>query len=380
METISEVEASIIKKSVIKPATARLNRTRGLGSLFQRGHIWWICYYSNGRRLRESSNSEKETVAVKLLKRRLADAASGKPIGPEVERTTLADLKTILLDHYRINANRSINRVTQAFDHVLDHFDPECRANSITGDRINRYIVERQKEGAANATINRELAALKRAFHLALKNGRVATIPDFSSLAEDNARQGFVEVADFESIARALPEHLKDPIRFLYFSGWRVGEMRSLEWRDVYADAIRLRSENSKNKRSRELPLMGDLAAIIARAKAGRRFDCPYVFHHDGKQLKDFRRSWDTACKDAGHAGLLVHDLRRSATRNLIRAGVSEKVAMGITGHKTRSTFDRYNITTSDDLRNAVAAVQTFIASQPSDSRVTPLPIAANQN
>ena len=169
METISEVEASIIKKSVIKPATARLNRTRGLGSLFQRGHIWWICYYSNGRRLRESSNSEKETVAVKLLKRRLADAASGKPIGPEVERTALADLKTILLDHYRINANRSINRVTQAFDHVLDHFDPECRANSITGDRINRYIVERQKSAPPTPRSTVSVAALKPRFPSSLE-------------------------------------------------------------------------------------------------------------------------------------------------------------------------------------------------------------------
>ncbi len=348
-------------------------RARGLGSLFKRGNTFWICYYRDGRRYRESADSDKETIAAKLLKRRLADAASGKPIGPEVEKTTLSDLQGILLDHYRMNGKRSTRRVAQALDHLLAHFDPSSRANAITGDRVNRYVVERQEQGAANATINRELAALKRAFHLAHRVGRVATIPFITMLAEDNARQGFAEAADFDAIHALLPEHLQDPIRFLYLSGWRVGEMKTLEWRDVYTDAIRLRSENSKNGKGRELPLLGELAAILDRARDTRRLDCPYVFHRDGKQLRDFRGAWASACAKAGHAQLLVHDLRRSAIRNMTRAGVGERIAMAISGHKTRSTFDRYNITTGDDLRHAVEAVQDFLSNQPAESRVTAL-------
>jgi integrase len=352
---------------------AKANGRKLPPGIYLRGNTFWICYYRDGRRYRESADSDKKTIATKLLQRRHTEAASGKPIGPEVEKTTLSDLQGILLDHYRMNGRRSTRRVAEAFDHLLAHFDPSSRANAITGDRINHYIVERQEQGAANATINRELAALKRAFHLAHRVGRVAAIPFITMLAEDNARQGFAEAADFDAIHALLPEHLRDPLRFLYLSGWRTGEMKSLEWRDVYADAIRLRSENSKNGKGRELPLLGELAAILDRARANRRLDCPHVFHHNGNQLRDFRGSWASACAKAGHTHLLVHDLRRSAIRNMTRAGVGERIAMAISGHKTRSTFDRYNITTGDDLRHAVAAVQDFLSNQPAESRVTSL-------
>ncbi len=358
-------------------ATGGKAKARGLGSVFQRGSVWWIAFYRDGQRYRESSESDNRAVAVRLLKRRLAEAQSGKPMGVQVEKTTLNDLQGILLDHYRMNAKRSTKRAAQALNHLLDHFDRDCRANAITGDRVNRYVVERQQAGAANATINRELAALKRSFSLAYRVGRVAVIPHISTLAENNARQGFVESADFDAIHALLPEYLKDAIRFLYLSGWRKAEMQSLEWRDVYADCIRLRSENSKNGRPRELPLLGELASIIDRARNNRRLDTPYVFHRDGRQLRDFRSSWETACRQAGRAGLLIHDLRRSAIRHMVRAGVSEQIAMALSGHKTRSTFARYNITTSDDLRNAVARVNDFLSNPSAEpARVVALPTA----
>ncbi len=194
-------------------------------------------------------------------------------------------------------------------------------------------------------------------------------------LEEHNARQGFVDHAAFLALQDALPEYLKDPVAFLYYSGWRVSEMRGLEWRDVdlRGRVVRLRPELSKNKDGRVLPLPGELLDIIERAAARRRLDCPHVFHVDGRRLRDFRESWKRASEAAGLAGLLVHDLRCSAVRNMVRAGIPERVCMALSGHKTRDVFDRYNIVDEADLTAATDRLHMHLSEQREGARVLSL-------
>ena len=101
------------------------------------------------------------------------------------------------------------------------------------------------------------------------------------------------------------------------------------------------------------------------------------VFHRGGRSLGDFRKVWASACRKAGVAGRLVHDLRRSAVRNLVRAGVSEHVAMSVTGHRTRSVFDRYNITDENDLRDTALKVQAYTDAQTIARNVVAFPAHA---
>jgi integrase len=204
--------------------------------------------------------------------------------------------------------------------------------------RIKKYIAERQHEGAANASINREFSALKRMFRLAVESGKLRFTPHIPMLGENNARQGFVDHGVFLALREHLPTYLKGPITFLYLSGWRLGEMKALEWRDVEltGNVVRLRPEVSKNKDGRLLPLSGELLEIVERAKAQRRLNCPYVFHLHGEQVGDFKRSWATACKKPGVGKVLVHDLRRTAVRNMVRAGIPDRIAMALSGQKTR--------------------------------------------
>jgi integrase len=177
------------------------------------------------------------------------------------------------------------------------------------------------------------------------------------------------------SLREAIPAYLKDPLTFLYHSGWRVSEMRALEWRDVdlTEKVVRLRPEISKNKDGRLLPLEGELIILFARAKDQRQLNCPYVFHADGQKIGDFKKAWKTACNKAGLKGTLVHDLRRTAVRNMVRAGVRERVAMTLTGHKTRSIFDRYNIVSEADLHQASKQIQSHLEEQPKTSVIVPL-------
>ena len=139
------------------------------------------------------------------------------------------------------------------------------------------------------------------------------------------------------------------------------------------AGVIRLPQTLSKNKDSRVLVLSEVLKALIEKRWQLRVLGCSYVFHVNGRRVRDWRGAWYKACQPAGFEGKYFHDLRRTVARNLIRAGVSDKVAMSITGHKTRSVFDRYNIVSEDDLRTASQSVATYVAAKAQTSNVIPI-------
>src|SRR5216683_1126627 len=197
---------------------------RGMGRVFKRGSVYWISYYHRGKEFRESSESDNESAAKKLLKKRIGEVAQGRLRGANQERVTLDDLAQALLADYQINGRRSARSARLSISHLRTFFGFD-RAIDITTDRIKAY--------AANASINRELAALKRMFSLAVEDGRLSHSPYIPTLEEDNARQGFLDHAAFVALTANLPDYLRDPVTFLYLSGWRLGEMRALEWRDV---------------------------------------------------------------------------------------------------------------------------------------------------
>ena len=365
---------------------------KGMGRIFKRGEVWWVAYSHRGREYRESTKatgSKGETLAGKLLKKRLGEIGRGRLIGPNEEKVTFKSMAADLVNDYKTNGKRSVRSAELSVRH-LHAFFTDDRAVDITTDRIRAYIVARQEHGAANASINRELAALKRMFTLAVQAERLSTRPHIPMIDEENARQGFVDHESFLALRAALPDYLKDPVVFLYYAGWRVSEMRGLEWRDVdlSGHVIRLRPELSKNKTGRVLPLAGELLDVIERAAERRRLDCPSVFHVDGQPIGDFRKAWWRACITAGlgaivtvdtpegpqqeYQGLTRHDLRRSAVRNMVRAGIPERVCMALSGHKTRATFDRYNIVSEADLTAAADQLHLHLQ-QRQPARVMPL-------
>ena len=300
-------------------------------------------------------------------------SSSAHRFAPQIIDQTFGCPKIFLTDR-EINGKRSVESVRLSLRHLRDHFGLD-RALDITPDRVAAYVRGRQKEGAANGSINRELAALKGAFTLATRAGKLGSAPYIPLLEENNSRRGFLDHGGFLALRDGLPEHLKDPVTFLYLSGWRVSEMRTLEWRDVDLPGreLCLRPEASKNKDGRPLPLRGELLEIIQRAQEIRRPDYPFVFQDDGKPIGDFRKAWKTACKKAGLAGIIVHDLRRTAVRNMVRAGIAERVAIELSGHKTRRVFDRYNIVNDADRARASELLQSHLSAQSTSRRVVPL-------
>jgi integrase len=155
----------------------------------------------------------------------------------------------------------------------------------------------------------------------------------------------------------------------------RKGEIARLTWDafDRETWTLRLHARDAKTRHGRSLALEGQLKAIIERRLKVRRLSTPLIFHRDGEPVAEFRKAWATACRRAGLPGILFHDLRRSAIRDMVRAGVDPVVATKISGHKTRSTFDRYNITCEEDLRDAMKKTEDHVSALPKERAASPL-------
>ena len=267
-------------------------------------------------------------------------------------------------------------------------------ARDVRTDALNRYVTERHAEGASNASVNRELATLKRAFKLGMIAGKVAKMPIFPHLTERNVRQGFLEDAAYTKLARACSSEglwLRTMFEVACAFGWRVNELRQLKVQqiDLAARTIRLEPGTTKNSEGRTVIMTELVYQLLGQCISGKKADERVFTREDGSSIGDFRKVWAKVCCAAGvgkmvcpscqsevtkdhkskakcgdcskewknkqldFSGLLFHDLRRTAVRNMVRRGIPERVAMTISGHKTRSVFDRYNIVNEADLREA---------------------------
>ena len=208
------------------------------------------------------------------------------------------------------------------------------------------------------------MAALKRSFNLATRSTppKVSQVPHIPTLKENNVRKGFLEQDEFVSLQEALPSFLKPVVAFAYYTGWRRGEILSLKWNqiDIREATVRLEPGETKNDEGRTIYLDSEILDVMKSLYRNRRLDCLYVFNLNGKPIVDFRTPWEKACSIIKKPGLLFHDLRRSGIRNNVRAGIPERVTMAISGHKTRSVFDRYNIVSPDDLKMAALKRRAF--------------------
>jgi len=347
-----------------------------MGSIYLRGHTYWLKYYRNGKPYRESSGTEKESEAKRLLKKREGEIAMGKIPGVYFDRITFDDLSKDFLADYRINGKKSLARAERSVNHLKAVF-AGYKVPQLTTPRIKTFIEDRLNEGAANATVNRELAALKRMFNLAVRQTppKIDRVPFIPMLKESNVRKGFFESGDFLKMRDSLPDHLKGFVTFGYKTGWRYSEITGLKWSqvDLKEHKAWLESGTTKNDEARTVYLDNELQSLLDDLWESRKATIkeaqaisPYVFLNEAGQdgIKDIRGSWKAACTKAKIGERLFHDLRRTAVRNMVRAGIPERVVMMVSGHKTRSVFERYNIVNDDDLKLASQKQETYLQAQ----------------
>jgi integrase len=340
--------------------------SRGFGTWYRRAtsRFWWIQYWRDGRAFRESTKSEKVKDAKELLKQRLVETA------PPSDTLIVRDLYLALERDYVINGKKSVRNVRSVWKHHLDAAFGDHPAAALDADRISIYVAGRQMKSAKNATINRELAALKRMYKLGKKAGKVRDCPYIPHLEERNVRKGFVKDNQYEALARETGRvglWLRAMFELGYTYGWRKGELLGMRVAqvDLAERTLRLDAGETKNDEARLVEMTGKVYELLKQCCHGKAAgDRVFTRERDlsGRKVKtpvivDMRDAWEKATEAAGCAGLLFHDLRRSGVRNMRRNAISEKVAMTISGHKTRSVFERYNIVDRADVHEAVKKI-----------------------
>jgi len=354
----------------------RKRRKRADGSIVEE-QIWWVKYYEGGRPVRESTGTDKEQEARRILKAREGRVAVGLPALPRVDRIRYEEIAADLREHYRTTGSRDLVEAEKRLKHLAAFFRG-IRVAGIGGAEATAYVAQRQRQGAANGTVNRELGVLTKMLRLAYEHRKLLRLPVIRKLKEAPPREGFFEREQFVAVRRQLAEDLQVAVSVAYAFGWRTqSEVLPLERRqlDLEAGTLRLEPGTTKNDEGRIVYLPAELktalAAQVARGEAlQRRLGriIPWLFPHLrgakqanvgrcrvpvlGDRRRDFRKAWLTACRTAQVPGRLRHDFRRTAVRNMVNAGVPERVAMQVTGHRTRSVFDRYHIVSPADLQD----------------------------
>ena len=297
---------------------------------------------------------------------------------PRSKAARVEDLHDALAKHNAIRSLKCPEELGWRWQHLAPAFRA-LRARELTTARVNEYVLQRQREKASNGTINRELTALKRIYNVGMQADppTVDRVPHLPHLKEAPPRAGFVEYADFQKLrfaAEGGPLWMRVFLELSYAYGLRCSELLGLRVRQVSFEAmtLRLNPGETKNDEGREVTLTPRLAALLRHATANKEADDHVLTRPNGRAVKDLRPAWPkllAKCGLTNHA----HDMRRSGVRNLVRAGVSEKVAMTISGHKTRSVFDRYNIVDARDKRAAMELLEADQARQEA-AAISPLP------
>jgi integrase len=268
------------------------------------------------------------------------------------------------LEDYVLQRYRTLNTARPRVEHLRGFFGrwPAERDHRRRGPAVSTVPA---RSGCGGGHDHCETSALSRMFQIAIRRDLLERMPLFPRRLEENPpREGFFEHEEYLKVRAHAPASYRDVLDFAYYSGWRRNETLHLTWEevDLAGGVIRLSPRRSKTRTGRVLPISAPLRAVLDRRLRVRVLGDARVFRRDGVPI----RKWRTALRDARRQAhvphRMLHDCRRTAARNLIRAGVPERVAMLLTGHKTRSVFDRYNIVNEQELLTAGERLATYLA------------------
>jgi len=334
----------------------------GKGTLLARPNGRWQIQYSDSSGRRRSESFSTELKATKALTKRLMQRDAGVLDVTNDTRVKMSGLAESYKLYAKNSAPKSYDWIELVWRVHLEPVFGHLNAGRITVDDIERYRAKRQDDEAAPSTINRECAVLRAIFGHALFGDKISRIPKFpKKLKEANPRSGFLSSEQYKALQTACPQTwLRALLAVAYNFGFRKSELLGLRVSqvDLRAKTIKLLPGETKSGHGRTVVMTADVLPLITECVNGKSPSDAVFTWGSGRPVKDFRQAWATMCGAAG-VEILLHDFRRTAVRNLIRAGVSRDVARKISGHETDSVFSRYNITDESDLTDAARKLES---------------------
>lgn len=358
------------------------------GIYWVRGRLQ-IAWQANGRRYRQLC-PRKWTVAQAEHQRDkyLHDAEDGRPapVSNRVTYDTLMEQRRVALENAH-KEPREYPALNAAFG--------GRRAVSITYTELQHYVSDRQKAGAADATIHNELAALRRAFRLGRKAGLVVTVPDFPMPRVQNVRESCFTVDELDRLVTILPTHLRAPVRFAAMTGMRAANVFGLKWQHVDFGAGEVRVPVGMTKSGEPLtfpfPHGGALEALLRKQERAKRGE--WVFHRSGHKIKSYHGAWRSAMVALGDAGQgsqyeprtgetrrvpkRFHDLRHTFAQLSSESGMPEATLLELGGWKTPAMLRRYRIVDKKARQAGAAQLEAHVAAEQKRSKVVDLKRAA---
>ena len=389
-----------------------------------RGGTPWIGYFRNGEEIRESAGQaiaqavakkhrcltedEARVVAQKFLEARVRQVRNERDairpfLGPAQERVKVNELLDDLVAVYERGGKRGSPRkvsppMRSHIERLREYFGKVC-ALAVTQRAVLDFCDLLKSQGKQNGTVNRSLQLLSQAFNIAASSDppKVLRPLTITKLDEsENVRTGKFTEREAQLVFSSLPPYMADVACFAYETGARVAEILKLRWTYVDGDLIRVPGKNTKNRKPRIIALTPELKEILTRRRAARVEGCELIFHHDGRPIVDYRKSWQSAClvsglghlycrdcrDDAGqyisvldairkcptcgrkcmrpkYIGRIFHDFRRTAAHDMWKAGSTIQECMEVTGHKTEAMFKRYaDLFSDEEKRNLQREVQ----------------------
>ena len=358
-----------------------MKKHRGVFEKVRDSGEFWIRYVDQQGKLRREKVGPKN-LAITLYQKRKTEVLQGKKL-PETIRRRPITFGEIARDALRDRPKRSARNDKAQMARLLAWFKHRP-VHAITPGEIEQRLSE---PPWSDATRNRYRALLSFIYRLALRHGKVTSNPVqlVRHRRENNVRKGFVNDAQYTRLAQAGPPLWMRTLLALAFTfGWRKGELLSLRVHqvDLSERTIRLEPGTTKNDEGRTITLTAETYELIKACVSGKEPHEYVLTREDASRVRDFSKTWADLCVQADlgrfvcrtcnapgrpcpacskakrrttyrYEGVIFHDLRRSAVRNLERAGVPRSVAMKITGHKTEAVYRRYAIVSPADLADA---------------------------
>jgi integrase len=365
---------------------------RQRGDPFLRGRVYWIRYCLRGKIFRESTKISNFAKAKNFRKDRLdelgADRTGARKFaGPKQEKVTVNEILDLMVKEYKRNRKTGIPRAVspQMQSHLnrVRGFFGLMRAMEVNEGHCDAFSDKAKAEGKQQATINRGLQLLSRAYKVACQKRVLSQPLTISMVPEDNVRKGKFTNAEAEAVFASLPAYMSPVARFAYETGTRSGEIRKLKWSYLEGDAIRVPGVDTKNGEPRSIALTPELEEIVNHQRAHKITSCDLIFHRQGRPIADYRKAWYTACvlNGLGHfycrdcrevldakktcskchkkwerpkyIGRIFHDFRRTACHEMWKAGNTKEDCMTVSGHRSQALFDRYADLFSEEEKQA---------------------------